>query len=110
MELAIAVALAYATVGVINSLVQGLVRVPIQEGKSSPLDALQNGYVVIFGRQFDWLDPVLYLLAWFAVFLLALYVFRRTESDDPDGECPYCLAAIPSQAAVCSYCTREVTA
>jgi large conductance mechanosensitive channel len=113
VELVSAVAIGFALFGLIQAVVDDLIRAPIDEGAGGLAGFTEeHGYVTIGGRLFDYEDP-LFALAIFGVVLLAVALVIRWSrqsifADDLYDSCPHCLAEIPVGALVCSFCTRDL--
>lgn len=110
IELAGAIAAAWAFVQLLQSLIQGLVVTPIltpdDEGGRS---FFGDGYFGLGGRVFDWIHPLtgVAVLVLVAVAVAAL-LRASTASERELVDCPHCLESIPAGASVCSFCTRDV--
>jgi hypothetical protein len=113
IELAGAFAVAWATVSFLEALFRGLVIYPITTAGADyngSAGLFGHGWVVIGGRLFDWLNPLVDLVVLLLVLtaLALLLKATRTHAERPLRECPHCLEDIPAAAPVCSYCTRDV--
>ena len=112
IELAGAVAVAWAAVSFLEALFRGLVTTPITTAVPDFAGAnlFGRGYFALGGRIFDWINP-LAALAVLALVLAAVVGLLKVSDRGPERplrECPHCLEDIPAAAAVCSYCTRDV--
>ena len=115
IELLVAFALAGGAISFVASVVNGLVYTPIQEAASSSFASGGNGPLtfVVGGRVFDTAGILISGLTLLLLLLgAAVYVHAHGGALwDEQGDvstCPHCLSEIPSDARVCSYCTRDV--
>ena len=112
LEIAIAVLLGFAALHLIESFVTGFVVIPIREGGGT-FSEVSTGGVVVFGRYFDWLSPLESLFTFALVLAVVTAVVRWGDgllfARGTERRCPHCLSDIPVAAAVCSFCTRDVT-
>jgi large conductance mechanosensitive channel len=118
VETAVGIVIGLAFVAVVTAFVADLITPLIAAigGKQdfASLHFTINNSVFKYG---DFLNVLITFITFAAVvfFLVVKPVnamknrFKHEPSDDPDIKpCPHCLSTIPSEAAVCAYCTREL--
>jgi large conductance mechanosensitive channel len=108
IELLVAFAVASSAIGFVSNLTYGLIVTPITEsGRENNAFAFS-----LFGRQFEYIQPVSALIAFGLVLAGAAFLVHKADSvlwdERKTRDCPHCLSEIPAAAAVCSYCTRDV--
>jgi large conductance mechanosensitive channel len=119
VDLAVAVVIGAAFGALVTGLVKDLV---------TPLIAAIGGkpdfgglYFTVNGSKFAYGD-FLNLLISFVIIAAVLYFlvvlpftallerFKPMPTPAPTRDCPHCLSAIPQEATVCAFCTRDVDA
>ena len=112
IELTAAVAVGLAFVYAVQAVFRGLVATPITEGSGPDDFAFRTGYVAIWHRVFNWLDPLVAVAVLAVVVAIVGVVVHRTREyfvdDDGFMECPHCLSAVLDGATVCCFCTRDI--
>ena len=110
VKLTVAVALGFAVAHLAETAVNGLVALPIRTS-DYPTLGHSDGSVAIFGRVFDWLDPLMALLVVIVVLALVVLVLSLDRDElrgDSLSDCPHCLSPVPAEAEVCSHCGRDI--
>jgi large conductance mechanosensitive channel len=113
IELLVAFAVAGSVVGLVASVVNGLVYTPIEQrasgfsGSGGPLS------FVIGGRVFDTAGILVSGIGLVLVLAAAAYYVHLNrgtlwQDESEVTTCSHCLSEIPATATVCSYCTRDL--
>jgi large-conductance mechanosensitive channel len=93
IELTAAVAVGLAFVYAVQAVVSGLIVAPIQEGTGPNDFPLRTGYVAIWHRLFNWLDPLTAVAVLGIVLAVVGVAVHRTREflvdDDGYVECPH---------------------
>lgn len=112
VELLLAFAFAGVIVSFVTAVVSGAIISPLEQSSHDFPGSFGELTASIFGRAFQFANILENGLVLLFLTVGAAYLLRATDDVlwDPGATrtCPHCLSEIPAEAAVCSYCTRDV--